>query len=194
MSAANSQRKKMFVSLPIQGGMILKLSMYWFVYHIVLWHVMFLFQFISSRVYSLSGSEILPINQMYSSFLADHTVMLLAAVIVLPFILIDIMCYTHRITGPVVRFRDTLQKMTRGEPVKSIQLRKKDFMTDLQDDFNKFIEKVYEPQRKNKKNSRDVNPQYSQVKEHSGARATHRGTIDNEPAKRTCRNHAIIGG
>lgn len=160
MSAANSKRKKMFVSLPIQGSMIFKLSMYWFVYHIALWHMMFLFQFISSRVHSLSGEEILSINQMYSSFLSDHTVMLLAAIMVLPFILIDIMCYTHRIAGPVVRFRDTLQKMTQGEPVKPIQLRKKDFMTDLQDDFNRFIQEVYEPLRQSS-NSKD--PDSSQI-------------------------------
>jgi len=145
MSKANSQRKKMFVSLPIQGNMMLKLSMYWIVYHIALWHMMFLFEFINSRVHSLSGAEVLPVNQMYTSFLSEHTVMLIAAVMVLPFILIDMMCYTHRIAGPVVRFRDTLQRMTRGEQVKPIKLRKKDFMTDLQDEFNQYIDQAYHP-------------------------------------------------
>jgi nitrogen fixation/metabolism regulation signal transduction histidine kinase len=52
----------------------------------------------------------------------------------------DTICFSHRLVGPLVRFRKTMQAIANGEAVRPIKLREGDYLEDLRDDFNKMLE------------------------------------------------------
>jgi methyl-accepting chemotaxis protein len=52
----------------------------------------------------------------------------------------DSIHFTHRIVGPLVRFRQAMQAIAEGEAVRPIKLREGDHLTELRDDFNAMLE------------------------------------------------------
>ena len=61
---------------------------------------------------------------------------LVAAALVLPLLLIDIVKLSHRWVGPIFRLRTSLQALSRGEPVTPIRFREGDYWQELAGDFN----------------------------------------------------------
>jgi hypothetical protein len=132
-------RKKLFVSRAIQGRLLVKLAVYWGVYHVVLWHAMFMYRYFQYRADVLGGAPHVPFGVLYNSFVAQHYSMMMCAVAVFPIILWDMVKVTHRIAGPLVRFRRVLQDLARGQHVGEIRLRKGDMLVELQDAFNEYL-------------------------------------------------------
>ena len=60
--------------------------------------------------------------------------------ILIPAMAWDAIRFTHRIVGPLVRFRQTIQSLARGEAVRPIKLRKGDYLNELRDDFNQLLD------------------------------------------------------
>lgn len=54
----------------------------------------------------------------------------------------DSIRFTHRLVGPLVRFRRTMQAIAAGEAVRPIKLRKGDYLTEMRDDFNRMLEEL----------------------------------------------------
>jgi hypothetical protein len=46
---------------------------------------------------------------------------------------------THRVVGPIYRFRKTLQAVTNGDEVALVKLRQRDHLQDLKDDLNVML-------------------------------------------------------
>jgi len=132
-------RKKLFVSRKIQGRMLLKLALYWGVYHLVLWHAMFVYRYLQYRADVLGGATQVPFAELYSTFVTQHYSMILCAVGLFPIIFWDMVKVTHRIAGPLVRFQNKLRDMKNGERPEPIKLRKGDLLVDLQDAFNEYV-------------------------------------------------------
>ncbi len=120
--------------------MLRQMTFYWFVYHLVLWHVMFCYRYLQYRGELLAGGLPLSFTELYSSFVSQHYSMLVCAVAVLPIVLWDMLKTTHRIAGPLVRFRNVIGQITRGEAVKKVGLRKGDMLGDFLVSFNSLIE------------------------------------------------------
>lgn len=139
MSDTTTRRKKIYVSRLIQGGMLARLTLYWCVYHLVLWHAMFLFRYVEYREELFAGGEAVPFATFYSDFASQHFSMVICALAVFPIVFWDMMRITHRIAGPLVRFQHTFRQLTRGEKVSPIVLRKGDLLVELQDAVNDFL-------------------------------------------------------
>ena len=77
-------------------------------------------------------------QKAFSFFQANNTVLICAAAIC-PIMLWDTLRVTHRIAGPIERFKNVLKKLSRGDEVKDIQLRENDLLEDLRDAFNEFL-------------------------------------------------------
>jgi nitrogen fixation/metabolism regulation signal transduction histidine kinase len=54
----------------------------------------------------------------------------------------DTIRMSHRLVGPLVRFRKTMEAIADGEPVRPIKLRDGDYLTDLRDEFNRMLESL----------------------------------------------------
>ena len=133
------KRQRMFVNGLIQGRLLMRAAGYWIVYHIVLWHTLFLYRYLEYRASLAAGGPPKSFSEQYGEFVLDYYPMVICAVLVLPILLYDVMWLTHRIAGPLTRFENTLKRMERGERVAPVRLRERDLLTHFQGAFNDFI-------------------------------------------------------
>lgn len=139
MAGKKNLRKKLYVSGKIQGRMLAKLTLYWGVYHFVLFHAMFMYRYMQYRADILGGAAHVPFAELYSTFAAQHYSMVLCALGVFPIVFWDMVKITHRVAGPLVRFQNTLRDMANGGPAKPIKLRKGDMLVELESAFNEYV-------------------------------------------------------
>ncbi|MSQ95282.1 MAG: HAMP domain-containing protein [Gemmataceae bacterium] len=71
-----------------------------------------------------------------------HLPVLICLLLLVPIMAWDTIRFTHRLVGPLVRFRKTMQAMAQGEPVRPIKLRDGDYLLEMRDDFNKMLEEL----------------------------------------------------
>ena len=57
---------------------------------------------------------------------------------------------SHRLAGPVYRFEQTCKAIAKGDFSRRVHLRKGDQLVELQEDFNKMMDRVEEEIKKNK--------------------------------------------
>lgn len=133
------KRQRMFVNGLIQGRLLMRAAGYWIVYHVVLWHTLFLYRYLEYRAALAAGAPPKSFSEQYGAFVLDYYPMVICAALVLPILLYDVMWLTHRIAGPLARFENTLKRMERGERVAPVRLRDRDLLMHFQGAFNDFI-------------------------------------------------------
>jgi hypothetical protein len=143
----NSQykRTRLLVNRRVQGRVLLRVLYLWGLYHFVLWNVMFFFRFIQYCGERLTGGQARTFSDLFAEFFDNHYSLLICAVIVLPYLVWDVLKLTHRFVGPLIQFQRCLTRMTNGEHVAEVKIRKHDFLGELQDSFNEFLRSPYAP-------------------------------------------------
>jgi methyl-accepting chemotaxis protein len=124
-------RKKVWVD-QFQTRLFYRISVYLVIYLVCLVNLLFVWRLISEG----PGN---PLEQ-YAGVLADYAPALLILVVLLPFLAYDAIRFSHRLVGPLCRFRDVMEDIANGDPVRLIKLRDGDFPVELRDDFNKMLE------------------------------------------------------
>ncbi len=132
-------RRKSFVNARIQGRIIGRIAAYWVLYHLVLWLGLFVYRFAQHRAAVAAGAELMSIRDLYHQFASEYYPMLFCACLILPLFMIDFVRLTHRIAGPLVRFRIALVQLMQGHRVNEVELRKGDLLTEFQQAFNEFL-------------------------------------------------------
>lgn len=133
------RRQKIWVHSKTQGQTLGRLVLYWGAYHLVLWHLMFLGHMWKHVAAADSGTQSETFLSLYAQFFEQYSLMIPIALIAFPVIAMDALSLTHRIVGPVVRFKRCLQGIAAGEKVSEITLRKGDLLADLSDELNAAI-------------------------------------------------------
>jgi hypothetical protein len=141
-AAAHHPRRQIYVNRTIQGRMLRRFALMWFVYHFVLWNAMFLYRYLQYRGELLAGSAPQPFAELYSQFFAQHYSLMVCSLAVLPVLLWDMVRMTHRVAGPLVRFQKALGELAEGRTVDRIQIRDGDLLLEFQDAFNEFLERT----------------------------------------------------
>jgi hypothetical protein len=122
------KRRRFFIDRPVQSALLVRAALYWTVSLLVQLLLVFFFSIISSSPDSFYAN---------SDHLWRHIQLaVVAAVLVLPMILLDIVKLSHRWVGPVFRLRTSLHALSRGETVAPIRFREGDFWQELVGDFN----------------------------------------------------------
>ena len=134
MSRHSKLRKKLYVSKTIQGRILLRVTAYWILYHVVLFHVLFL-----SSGLTIDGSYA-SFFDAYADFFWRNSMLLLCAAAVFPIIFRDMLRMTNRVVGPFIRIERTLKAMTEGRRVEPLTVRKRDLVHEFVTAFNNFIE------------------------------------------------------
>lgn len=135
-------RRKLFVNKTIQGRALVHLAVYWGIYHVVLWHAMFVYRYFEYYRGVLNGDQMETFGALYGDFIARHTPMMLCAVALFPIIFYDMLKFTHRVAGPLVRFNNALKALAEGRKVARIKTRDGDLLNEFQDTFNEFLERT----------------------------------------------------
>lgn len=139
MPVPGSSRKQLFVNSRIQGCVLRRFCGYWLVYHFVLWHTLFIFDFLRSGVATLDGGEQQPFGEFYAAFFWKYFPLLIAAAAILPLLLHDSLKTTNRIAGPLVRFTNALRSLREKQFVREVRLRDGDLLVEFQNEFNEFL-------------------------------------------------------
>jgi methyl-accepting chemotaxis protein len=132
-------RKRLFVNRSIQGRLLARTALYWLLYHGVLWVAMFLYRYAEHRGATQAGATPRMFSDLYGEFVRQHFSMWICAVAILPIVLWDLLKFSHRIVGPLVRFQRTLERLTAGHQVDEVRLRRGDLLLDLQNSFNQYL-------------------------------------------------------
>lgn len=132
-------RKRLFVNREIQGRLLARTSLYWVLYHAVLWMAMFFYRYAEHRGAVMAGAEPRSFADLYGQFVHEHHAMWFCAFAILPIVLWDLLKFSHRVVGPLVRFQRTLESLTAGETIQEVRLRRGDLLFDLQTTFNQYL-------------------------------------------------------
>lgn len=71
-----------------------------------------------------------------------YALIVIVAVALVPCMLLDFIRLTHRIAGPMVRFRKDLHRAAQGETVAPIKFRQVDYWQDIATDFNLLLSRI----------------------------------------------------
>jgi hypothetical protein len=133
-------RNRVFISRRIQGRLVARVALYWVLYHVVLWHGMLLYRCSQSRMSGAGGGQFPGLfDDQVRQLASDFFPVLLCGLLTLPVVLIDMLHVSHRIAGPLVHFRRVLRELMDGRKVDRVALRRRDLLTEFQEDFNQYL-------------------------------------------------------
>lgn len=124
-------RKKVWVDV-FQTRLFVRIGVYLLIYLVCLGNLLFIWQLLQDG----PGDPV----QQYFGMLVEYSPALVCLVVLMPVMAYDAIRFSHRLVGPLVRFRRTMQAIANGEAVRPIKLREGDFLNELRDDFNLMLE------------------------------------------------------
>jgi len=139
VASTSTKRQQHYVSRTIQGSLLRQFATDWLVYFLLLWHGMFFLSF--WNVSASAGNAELPLTfwERYFDFCQGHFNLAFCGVLIFPLFFWNALRLSHRIAGPLERFRTALDSLRRGESVKPLTLRRDDLLVDYQRAFNRFL-------------------------------------------------------
>lgn len=143
MSARDRKRSTRYVNSLLQGHMMWRMAMYWVIYNAALIAVIVGEKLMRLVPEMISGKSTLGFGQFVSEFMFESRVLMVAMVVFCPVLIWDMLKFSHRIAGPIYRFRRALESHVSGGPLKTVSLRDGDLMGDFQGTFNEFVAYVH---------------------------------------------------
>ncbi len=123
-----NQRKKIWIDR-FQTWLSVRLAVYFVLYQAAVWSL-----YVIENRFSALGGTIGGIASAYGSILTPVASFSLGLLFIY-----DSVKLSHRIVGPLYRFRKTIQSVTAGEEVVLIRLREGDHLNELKDDLNEML-------------------------------------------------------
>lgn len=127
------ERKKIWIH-EFQTRLLMRIGLYWLLFFITLMNLLFVW-----RLLNEGPGDLL---EQYVRFLADTAPALICLAVLMPVLAWDAVKFSHRLLGPLYRFRKTVQSIADGESVRPIKLRKADYLGEFRDDFNRMLESL----------------------------------------------------
>jgi hypothetical protein len=107
-----------------------RIVVYCLVCEFAVWGMLMLWERLAALGETVTGESV------YSSTLMRG---LLVLIFLTPILVMDAAKFTHRLVGPLYRFRKTIQAMAADEAVELVHLRKGDMLQDMKDEFNAML-------------------------------------------------------
>ena len=128
------KRKRLLVDPAVQGALIGRVAVYWFVCLITIFFLLMCWNIIT-------GPARLPWRQLDSMWF-HYGPVFVASLFILPIVLVDILRVTNRFAGPMYRVRRVMREVTAGKPAEKVQFREEDFWKDFADELNALMAEV----------------------------------------------------
>src|SRR5687767_7863904 len=126
-----NDRKKVWVDR-FQTRLFYRIGAYLLIYLVCLGNLLFIWRLLEEG----AGNPL----QQYVGVLLEYSPALVCLIVLMPVMAYDAIRFSHRLVGPMVRFRRAMEAIARGEAVRPIKLREGDFLGELRDDFNRMLE------------------------------------------------------
>jgi hypothetical protein len=128
VSPAKRPRRHFFVDPKVQGTLIARVIAYWVVCLISIALMLVCWNAFCEPGRPLAA-HLRNVCFLYGPALA-------ASCVLLPLVIIDIVRFSNRFVGPLLRLRRSMRQLGRGEPTDAIVFRDIDFWQDFADEFN----------------------------------------------------------
>ena len=150
-----TRRRKRLIHKKIQGALAIQAVLHWLAFLTIAFAMLMIWQILMEDPYR-------PWSAHWSDFLSRYTPVFLVLLSIVPAIVYESVKLSHRLVGPIVRLKGAMQQVARGEHVRPIKLRKKDFGQEFIDAFNGILTQI----------------QSDQVADESGSQSAVRDTSD----------------
>jgi hypothetical protein len=128
-------RGKLFVDSSVQGALARRIVVHWITFFLLSMISLAGFEyFLGDPNLTLSGH----VNVLWQKY-AFFILLMIATV---PTFVYDTVKLSSRFVGPIVRLRDSIRKLSKGENVGELKFRENDFWRDLSNDFNVVAQRV----------------------------------------------------
>lgn len=117
-----------------QTRLTLRIAGYLAIFLLVLGNFLFAWKLIAAGLED-------PAEQLVEMFFT-YLPVLICLLVLVPVIAWDAVRFTHRLVGPLVRLRRTMQDITAGTPVPVMKFRQGDYLDEVRDDFNAMVESL----------------------------------------------------
>ncbi|TWT99138.1 hypothetical protein Pla108_00710 [Botrimarina colliarenosi] len=134
-------RKHYFVDRHVQGGIALRAARYW-AFSVAVFGMLTVigWVFVTPGVAALVESP-----DRLRALLACMAVASVVATLIMPVVLLDLMRFTNRFVGPMVRLREAMRAAAAGEHVDPIRFRDGDYWQEFADAFNAMQARIERP-------------------------------------------------
>jgi hypothetical protein len=132
-------RKHYFVDTKTQGALVFRIVLYWAV---LMFDIAATFLF-----WRLVTSPIHDFNPYWDTTWFEFGPALLTSLLLLPAAIVDIIRFTNRFVGPILRLRRSMRALARGEHVEPIKFRRGDFWQEFADEFNAVLARMQQLQQ-----------------------------------------------
>ncbi len=141
MSNANNRpKRKQLLTDRVQVALMVRATSYW-LYCLLTLTLMTL-------CWRIANTEPQTFHSHLHALKRDFAPAAAASLILLPIVLIDVLRFSNRFTGPMVRVRRMLKSMIEGQPVQPIAFRDGDFWDDFAIDINGVAARLQELEAK----------------------------------------------
>lgn len=134
--AEKNQRRILFVDARIQGALMLRVAVYWVCCVVTSTVVILAWSVLRTPPGESSMHQIDGLWQLFSPGVV-------AALVVLPLAVYDLVRVSNRFVGPIIRLRGAMKRLGRGEDVAPLSFRSDDFWGDLTEAFNATVDRVH---------------------------------------------------
>ena len=141
MSRTGYVRKHLLVDRRVQGGLILRVLLYWVTCLISLVLLLLCWR-VTTGPLQLFQTHL---TEMW----AQYAPAMIGSLLLLPIVVLDMLRVSNRFAGPLVRLRGAMARLARGEKVKPIRFRDGDYWQEFAEEFNRLLARIqqYETER-----------------------------------------------
>ena len=131
MSDMKRLRKRWFVHPRIQGALVLRVGMYWLV--CVIGIVLMIL------CWRTGTGPACPFYVRLIEMWPYYGPAVIVSLLMLPLVVVDIIRFSNRFVGPMLRMRQAMRQLARGEYVEPIEFRGTDLWQEFADAFNAVL-------------------------------------------------------
>ena len=129
-----TRRHSLLADSRVQGLLLVRVTFYWFycLLSIVL----------MTTIWHLTRGGMLGSGALFDKLYNESLPIVIATLMTLPLVIMDCMRFSNRFAGPVVRVKNALLALNRGEKVERFSLRKGDHWVELAEELNQLVAKL----------------------------------------------------
>jgi hypothetical protein len=134
-------RKQNYVDSSVQGALLKRIILHWFMYFVVAGLAIVMLQAM------LSGPQGDPLSVRIMQEIGEFTLVGLILICIFPAFLLDTVRFSNRFVGPVGRLRSYLRKLGQDGNTEPLSFRGNDFWAEMSDEYN-LVAQRFEEQAK----------------------------------------------
>jgi hypothetical protein len=135
---AHRKRRKYFVDRDLQSALISKIIRYWIAGLTAVGGLTMLgWLFVWPGIGAFVGPD-----AIMTSVLPVFVVAVVVSLLIMPFVVIDLIRFSNRFAGPLIRLRRAMHDLAAGKPVEPLRFRKDDLCADIAVAFNRILARI----------------------------------------------------